>query len=160
MNEVVNSAPLEARLAALQTMTYGDLAQHYLDLFGKIPRVRDRRWLRRKISWEIQAREHGRLSNKAVAKLDEIIAALGITFDSTPRVRRVRLDRPRSYGLAPGTVIRKKWHDREILVRVLPDGSFESDGTTYRTLSAIATAVTGQHVNAKLFFNIVKRKRR
>ncbi|MBI3843248.1 MAG: DUF2924 domain-containing protein [Planctomycetes bacterium] len=160
MNEAVNAESLDEHLAALASMTYGGLAATYLELFGKVPRVRDRRWLRRKIAWEIQAREHGRLGDTAVAKLDEIIQALGITFDAEPRVRRVRLDRPMSHCMAPGTVIRKTWHGREIVVRVQPDGSFECDGTTYRTLSAVASAITSQHVNARLFFGLVKRKRR
>ncbi|NLW88007.1 MAG: DUF2924 domain-containing protein, partial [Planctomycetes bacterium] len=40
-----------------------------------------------------------------------------------------------------------------IVVRVLPHG-FEYEGEVYRTLSAVARAVTGTHWNGYHFFNL------
>jgi len=39
------------------------------------------------------------------------------------------------------------------VVRVLPNG-FDFDGTVYRSLSAVATAVTGANWNGYLFFGL------
>ena len=39
------------------------------------------------------------------------------------------------------------------------DEGFEYDGVVYRSLSAVATAITGSHWNGKLFFGITKRKK-
>jgi hypothetical protein len=43
-------------------------------------------------------------------------------------------------------------------VRVLENG-FEWNGVVYRSLSAVAKAVTGTHWNGKLFFGLAKRKK-
>jgi hypothetical protein len=53
----------------------------------------------------------------------------------------------------PGTVISKVYKGTVIDVKVLDKG-FEYDGKVYRTLSAIAGAVTGQHWNGYLFFGL------
>jgi hypothetical protein len=53
----------------------------------------------------------------------------------------------------PGTVISKVYKGTVIDVKVLDKG-FEYDGKAYRTLSAIAAAVTGQHWNGYLFFGL------
>jgi len=54
----------------------------------------------------------------------------------------------------PGSVLRRNYQGREILVRVL-EGGFEFEGRRYRSLSAIAKAVTGAHWNGMLFFGLV-----
>ncbi|QYU71148.1 DUF2924 domain-containing protein [Leptolyngbya sp. 15MV] len=41
-------------------------------------------------------------------------------------------------------------------VTVLPHG-FEYEGKTYRSLSAVATAITGSHWNGFLFFGLTKK---
>ncbi|MBC7835953.1 MAG: DUF2924 domain-containing protein, partial [Phycisphaerales bacterium] len=56
---------------------------------------------------------------------------------------------------AEGTILRREYKGRDIVVRVLEDG-FEHDGETYRSLSAIAKAVTGAHWNGPLFFGLSK----
>jgi len=45
-----------------------------------------------------------------------------------------------------------------LVVRVLPNG-FECDGTIYRTLSAVAKAVTGAHWNGYHFFGLERNAR-
>jgi hypothetical protein len=47
---------------------------------------------------------------------------------------------------------------RELIVRVL-DRAFEYDGRRFRSLSAIAQAVTGAHWNGLLFFGLVTQKK-
>ena len=39
-------------------------------------------------------------------------------------------------------------------MRILPKG-FEFEGTVYRTLSAVAKAITGSHTNGFLFFRLI-----
>src|SRR5690606_30381223 len=53
----------------------------------------------------------------------------------------------------PGAILRRPYKGREIVVRVLPHG-FEYEGEVYRTLSAVARAVTGTHWNGYHFFNL------
>ena len=55
-----------------------------------------------------------------------------------------------------GTVLTRIWRNREIRVRVL-DVGFEWNGVQYRSLSAVARAITGAHWNGPLFFGLVRR---
>ncbi len=53
----------------------------------------------------------------------------------------------------PGTVLRRPYKGRTVLITVLDDG-FEYEGDVYRSLSAVAKAVTGSHWNGNLFFRL------
>ena len=53
----------------------------------------------------------------------------------------------------PGAIIAKTYKGRAISVKVLANG-FECEGTTYRSLSAVAKAITGSHCNGYLFFRM------
>lgn len=97
------------------------------------------------------------LSDEAQAKLEQFIKAYdpinnkalrqnGVGETSKARIRDRRLP-------IPGTVISKVYKGTVIDVKVLDKG-FEYEGKPYRTLSAIAGAVTGQHWNGYLFFGL------
>ncbi len=58
----------------------------------------------------------------------------------------------------PGDVLSRDYKGREIIVRVLESG-FEYEGCRFRSLSAIAKAVSGAHWNGLLFFGIVRQER-
>ena len=58
----------------------------------------------------------------------------------------------------PGDLIRRVYKGRELIVRVL-DRAFEYDGQRFRSLSAIAKAITGAHWNGLLFFGLVTQKK-
>ncbi len=51
----------------------------------------------------------------------------------------------------PGTVLTRTYKGARLEVRVLA-GGFEYDGQVYKSLSAVAKAITGQHCNGFLFF--------
>ena len=53
----------------------------------------------------------------------------------------------------PGAIIRKEYKGQLLEVKVLEKG-FEYQEKIYRTLSAVAKAVTGAHWNGHLFFKI------
>ena len=59
----------------------------------------------------------------------------------------------------PGTVLTRRYHGHEIRVVTLDDG-FEWEGRHFRSLSAVASAVTGAKWNGLLFFGLTQRKRR
>ena len=59
---------------------------------------------------------------------------------------------PRNHRLPPpGTVLVRPYKGARLQVRVLQAG-FEYDGLVYRSLSAVAKAITGSHCNGFLFF--------
>jgi hypothetical protein len=53
----------------------------------------------------------------------------------------------------PGQILRRVYKDRTLQVRILPQG-FEFEGTVYRSLSAVAKAITGSHTSGFLFFRL------
>lgn len=54
---------------------------------------------------------------------------------------------------APGAVITRRYKGVEQSVEVLADG-FNWNGETYPTLTAVAKAMTGQHLNGFAFFGL------
>ena len=57
----------------------------------------------------------------------------------------------------PGTILTRDYKGTMIQVQVLPNG-FEYQGEVYKSLSAVAKAVTGQHVNGFAFFRLSQRE--
>lgn len=55
----------------------------------------------------------------------------------------------------PGTLLTREYKGQTCLVKVLP-GGFEFEGDIYKSLSAVAKAITGQHCNGYYFFRLGK----
>ena len=53
----------------------------------------------------------------------------------------------------PGTAITRKYKGKVLEVRVAREG-FECDGERYKSLSAVAKAISGSHCNGFRFFNL------
>ncbi|MEO0478710.1 MAG: DUF2924 domain-containing protein [Planctomycetota bacterium] len=142
----------------LQTLTPAELSVRYEDLFGKPPRVRNKAFLQRKVAWKLQEREFGGLSDRAKARLEELIQQIDLPLPPPePKRRSAR----RNAGAQPplvGTTLTRRWHDQDIRVEARDNG-FEWNGTLYRSLSAVARAITGAHWNGKLFFGLKTRRK-
>jgi hypothetical protein len=54
---------------------------------------------------------------------------------------------------APGTLLVRRYKDRDVIVKVLKDG-FEFEGKIYHSLSAIAREATGTKWNGYVFFGL------
>jgi hypothetical protein len=59
----------------------------------------------------------------------------------------------------PGTVLNRRYRGRLHAVQVLADG-FSYRDATYRSLSAVALAITGSHCNGFLFFRLTNKEKR
>jgi len=64
---------------------------------------------------------------------------------------------PASSQLSIGTKLVKSYRGITHVVEVTPNGMLHQ-GTTYRSLSAVAKAITGTHWNGLLFFGLRQRK--
>lgn len=163
---VINMA---AEIAALGRMTPAELRTKHLEVFGEPSRSGNRDYLRKRIAWRIQANAHGDLSARARARAEELAndAALRTT---APKVRPVEVgestitttqnvtfDHDARLPM-PGAILCRPYKGREIVVHVLPHG-FEYEGQVYRTLSAVATAVTHTHINGYHFFKLNQGKK-
>ena len=150
-------------VAALGRMTVSELRSKHIDAFGEPTRTGNRDYLVKRIAWRLQANAHGDLSEQARRRADELANDADLRT-TAPKIRKTE-DRPaltRQTSVAfdsdsrlpmAGSNIKRHYKGREIVVRVLPKG-FEHEGEVYRTLSAVAKAITGTHWNGYHFFNL------
>ncbi len=142
---------IRRELAELAEMTTDQLRAKYGEVFGEPARSRSKPHLYRKLAWRIQANAFGGLSQRALARAAELANEADVRL-RPPTAPPAALP-PRRDGMAPGTVLTRTYKGGIIEVRVLPKG-FEYRGIEYRSLSAVAQAVTGAHWNGRLFFGM------
>ncbi len=154
--------------AALQRMTTTQLRAKYADVFGEETRSGHKEFLIRKIAWRLQAQKEGDLSERARRRAMELANDLDIRTRAPANPVVASEPFRASTGTLPvgddtwlpmiGTLIKRDYKGRTIQVTVLRDG-FEYGGKAYRSLSAIAKAVTGTHWNGYHFFGLAKNGR-
>ncbi|WP_149539271.1 DUF2924 domain-containing protein [Siccirubricoccus phaeus] len=135
------------RLAALQAADIADLKQQWRELCGTEPPPYNRKFLESRLAYRIQELAYGGLKPETLARLE----ALGEQLDGGNVVlRRIRAgdDRP-----IAGTRLVREYQGVQHTVTVLADG-FEYEGRPYRSLSAIARAITGTRWNGWSFFGL------
>ena len=146
-----------SQIDALHIMTTAQLVARFAEVHGYPTRTRHRRYLVRKIAWRLQADAEGDLSERARRRAQEladdaevrVMAPRGSVCPepaSRPASRDPRLP-------APGAVIVRGYKGRTLRVLVTEDG-FEWNGQRYASLSAVARAVTGSHLNGFRFFRL------
>ncbi|HEV7300149.1 MAG TPA: DUF2924 domain-containing protein [Tepidisphaeraceae bacterium] len=147
------SSNVKAELAALQHLSPTQLRQKYAEVFAEPSRSGNKDYLIKRIGWRVQSLAEGGLSERARNRAAEIArdADLRTTVPRTPAVSQT-VTLPALP--MPGAVLTRQYQGRLIQVTVLPKG-FEWNGTVYRSLSAVAKAVTGSHWNGYGFFNLL-----
>lgn len=158
------SLNINREVAHMKQMSTGELKDHFESVFGEPPRSHHRDWLIKKIAWRLQANEEGGLPERARQR------ALAMADDADLRKRPSRqfikqidladeqtclvADEVRDQRLPPvGTILAKTYKGRKLTVLVR-QSDFEFNGEIFSTLSAIANAVTGSHVNGFTFFKL------
>jgi len=63
---------VQQAVAALATMTVGQLRARYRDVFGEETKATNKAWLRKRVAWRIQAVAEGGLSDRAQRRADEL----------------------------------------------------------------------------------------
>ena len=135
-----------ARLAALKTTPTPKLKEQWRQLFDSEPPAFNRRYLESRLAYRIQELAYGGLKPETVRRLEK----LGEELDGG-RVdvrKRPANDRPLS-----GTRLIREYQGVEHCVTVR-DNDFEYQGRPYKSLSAIARAITGTQWNGPVFFGI------
>lgn len=152
-----------AEVSRLETMSVNQLAKRFEEVFGEQCRSRHKRYLIRRIAWRLQANAEGGLTERARKRAEELAndAEIRVTpprenksKGDDARPTTIKMDSGRDKRLPPpGNWIEREYKGRMIRVMVVTDG-FEYEGERYRSLSAIAKAVTGSHINGFLFFRL------
>lgn len=158
------------KLSELRRMTVGELRREHAEVFGEPTRSFHKEFLIRRIAWRMQANAEGGLPDRARQRALEIATDADLRTRAPGRARPPccndlvaasdgnvvirRLEVPPDARLPmPGALLTREYRGRTVRVRILPKG-FDYEGTIYRSLSAVAQAVTGAHWNGYLFFGI------
>lgn len=155
---------LGKELAAIDGMTVTQLREKYAEVFGDATTAGNKDWLRKRIVWRIQALAEGDLAQRARERAAELAndadarvlapreAKLKHVVAVGPNQRITTL--PQSQRLPPpDSIITREYKGRNLQVRILTSG-FEHDGVNYKSLSAVAKAITGQHCNGFHFLRL------
>jgi len=152
----------------LRRASVSSLQTRYRELFQQEARSRHREHLFRKIVWRLQALAEGELSERARVRAQEIandadlrilaprdfFNTSGQPVEIIPGKQSKKLNDPRLPMV--GTMLRRSWKGRTILVEVLANG-FRYENRQFPSLSNIALEVTGTRWNGFSFFGLVRK---
>jgi len=149
-------------VAALRRLTTKQLRNRYGELFGEPTLAKNRAWLTKRIAWRLQAQAEGDLSERARQRAAELANEADLRL-SPPKdsavagadqtCTRTLRDQADHRLPPPGAIITRVYKGETLQVHVRADG-FEFEGVQYRSLSAVAKAITGSQCNGFLFFRI------
>jgi hypothetical protein len=140
----------EAGIAQLRDLDLVALQARWYSLRGRpAPKHLPRHLLLRLLGYQLQAALHGDLDPATRRYLDQITRANASGSDEP-----VHLPVPNARPVRPGTVLVREWAGRVCHVMAL-EGGFAWNGTTYRSLSQVARAITGTRWNGRRFFGVV-----
>jgi hypothetical protein len=146
------STSVVRQIAALEKMSMADLQQRWGQLIGTDPPRYNREFLVRRLAHRIQELTHGGLSQAARRQMSDLLEEAGYDEIGGKRAERRPAQGRRELPVV-GTRLVREWDGQRHEVTVL-QGGFAYQGRGYRSLSAIASAITGTHWNGPAFFGL------
>ena len=141
----IDDSALAAEIGRLPALSLLELRNRWKALFGhSAPKSLRRSFLARAVAYQMQVEACGGLPIPTRRRLREIVNAVR-NGDANAVAGSVRI--------RPGTQMVRQWQDTTHTVTALAEG-FEWNGRTYKSLSAVANAITGTNWNGFAFFGI------
>ena len=144
------SSDLASTLAMLPSLSTVELRAEWRRLFRTTPPLLSRDLLVRALAHRAQELTHGGLTKATQRRLRALAEA---STDADTRQADAATPTPRPVTLSPGARLVREWGGRTHVVTVTADG-FEHDGQRYRSLSHVASAITGAHWSGPRFFGL------
>ncbi len=135
-----------ARLAELKAMTLPQLKKEWEKLFNSAPPNNSRPFLEQRLGYRIQELAFGGLTKPMKRVLDALADEV-----EGKKVRKSMIADPRNPVI--GTRLVRQWQGAEHTV-VVAKGGFDWQGRHFKSLSAIAKAITGTNWNGYRFFGL------
>jgi Protein of unknown function (DUF2924) len=143
---------IEAEIAHLRDLDLSGLRTRWHSVFRrKAPDHLSRHLLYRILAYRLQADRFGDLDRDTQRFLDQVAAGTRNANEIPATVNQAS-----RHGLQPGTILVREWDGKPQRVMVLEEG-FAWNGTTYRSLTEIAVAMTGTRWSGPRFFGIGRR---
>jgi hypothetical protein len=143
--------PILARLAALKAMSVNELKTEWQAIFDAPAPNNSRTFLESRLAYRIQELTYGGPDKQTRRLLDLLADEVEGTL-----TRKAQIADPRNPVV--GTKLIREWDGTAHTVTVLKDG-FDWAGQRYKSLSAVARAITGTRWNGYRFFGLRERKR-
>ena len=143
--------PILARLAALKAMSVNELKTEWQALYDAPAPNNSRNFLEGRLAYRIQELTYGGPDKQTRRLLDLLADEVDGTL-----TRKAQIADPRNPVV--GTKLIREWDGVAHTVTVLREG-FDWDGQRYKSLSAVARAITGTRWNGYRFFGLRERKR-
>ena len=143
--------PILARLAALKAMSVNELKTEWQAMFDAPAPNNSRTFLEIRLAYRIQELTYGGPDKQTRRLLDLLADEVEGTL-----TRKAQIADPRNPVV--GTKLIREWDGVAHTVTVLKDG-FDWGGQRYKSLSAVARAITGTRWNGYRFFGLRERKR-
>jgi Protein of unknown function (DUF2924) len=143
MNE--KQASVAAQIAQISRLSITELWPVWDRYFSRRPVNPNRAFMESRLAYKLQEEAFGGLSNATRQRLQAIGAK-----HSKIKLRA----QPRDIHFAPGTLLLREWGEREHRVVVTAQGQFEYEGSTFKSLTAVARHITGTHWSGPLFFGL------
>jgi hypothetical protein len=141
----IDHAALEAEIERLPALSLLELRNRWKTLFRhSAPKSLRRNFLARGVAYQMQVETYGGLSVGTKRRLREIANATR-NGDANSMLGSTRI--------RAGTQMIRQWQNTTHTVTAVTDG-FEWNGRTYKSLSAVAKAITGTNWNGFAFFGI------
>ena len=143
--------PILTRLAALKAMSVNELKTEWQAMFDAPAPNNSRTFLESRLAYRIQELTYGGPDKQTRRLLDLLADEVEGTL-----TRKSQIADPRNPVV--GTKLIREWDGIAHTVTVLKEG-FEWGGQRYKSLSALARAITGTRWNGYRFFGLRERKR-
>ena len=140
-----HQASVAARIAELSSLPIAELWPLWDRYFSSRPINPNRAFVESRIAYKLQEEAFGGLAPATRQRLEAIGAK-----HSKIKLRA----KPRDFHFAPGTVLLREWGDREHKVVITAEGLFEYEGSSFKSLTAVARHITGTHWSGPLFFGL------
>jgi len=148
---MTTTSPVLKQVAGLPKLSHTELKALWKEYFGKEPPAYRRGFLIRGLAHRLQELTYRPLAPAYQARLDAMIAGTEKPNGTVRSGRRPRHD----VHLLEGTKLLREWRGVMHEVTVI-DGGFEHQGKRYRSLSAVARAITTVSWSGPLFFGLRK----
>jgi Protein of unknown function (DUF2924) len=150
---------LKQTIDLLPAMAVKDLRLKYAEVFNEPTNAHNKDWLVKRIAWRMQAQSEGGLSERAKQRAKELAneADLRVLAPSSMSVPGIATENRDQRLPQPGSIITRTYKGHAYSIEVLATG-FSWNDTTYKTLTAVAAAITGKHMNGFQFFGLHKEK--
>lgn len=144
---MTNHERMKAKTAQIESMQYPQLCAMFAELFNGAVCPTNTRTLKNRLIYKIQEMHFGGISQSDMQLLLEISGHKGTKFKTgfqtaVPATSMIHYIR--------------EWKGKKYDVAQISEKCYELDGVQYKSLSAVARAITGTRWNGKLFFGVKK----